>query len=114
MFMYAGQMYDPNQMNMMNNQQFPQMQNQYNPNFNQPPQQMVPLNFNGANPQMFNQFGGFQQFQNNFNNFANNFRNRFSMSPQQMVQQALDSGNMSPQQFAELRRMANAMTGMNL
>lgn len=39
MSMYAGQMYDPNQMNAMNSQQFPQMQNPYNPNFNQPQQQ---------------------------------------------------------------------------
>lgn len=31
-----------------------------------------------------------------------------------MVQQALDTGKMSPQQFAELRRIANAMTGMSL
>lgn len=105
--MYAGQMYDPNNpySNLNPQQQF---------NNPQTPQGMSPqLNFNNANPQMFNQFGGFQQFQNNFNNFVNNFNNKFSMSPQQMVQQALDTGQMSPQQFAELRRMANAMTGMN-
>jgi hypothetical protein len=95
-------MYDPN--NPYSNPN-PQQQ------FNNP--QTPQLNFNNANPQMFNQFGGFQQFQNNFNNFVNNFNNKFSMSPQQMVQQALDTGQMSPQQFAELRRMANAMTGMN-
>lgn len=103
--MYAGQMYDPNNPYQNVNPQ------QYN---NSPQQAQTPqLNFNNANPQMFNQFGGFQQFQNNFNNFVNNFNNKFSMSPQQMVQQALDTGQMSPQQFAELRRMANAMTGMN-
>lgn len=106
--MYAGQMYDPNNPYQNVNPQ------QYN---NSPQQAQMPqtpqLNFNNANPQMFNQFGGFQQFQNNFNNFVNNFNNKFSMSPQQMVQQALDTGQMSPQQFAELRRMANAMTGMN-
>lgn len=100
--MYAGQ--NPNY--------FANMNDPYNiPNQQQP----VPmnLNFNNANPQMFNQFGGLQRFQNNFNNFANNFKNTMSMSPQQMVQQKLDSGQMSPQQFAELRRIANAMTGMN-
>ena len=106
--MYAGQMYDPNNPYQNVNPQ------QYN---NSPQQAQMPqtsqLNFNNVNPQMFNQFGGFQQFQNNFNNFVNNFNNKFSMSPQQMVQQALDTGQMSPQQFAELRRMANAMTGMN-
>lgn len=108
--MYAGQ--NPNFFNNMNNA--------YNNMQNQQPQttpinnQFTNLNFNNANPQMFNQFGGFQQFQNNFNNFANNFMNNMSMSPQQMVQQALDRGDMTPQQFAELRRMANSMTGMNL
>lgn len=40
--------------------------------------------------------------------------NKMSLSPQQMVQQALDTGKMLPQQFAELRRIANAMTGMSL
>lgn len=106
--MYAGQMYDPNNPYQNINPQ------QYNNSPQQTQMSQTPqLNFNNANPQMFNQFGGFQQFQNNFNNFVNNFNNKFSMSPQQMVQQALDTGQMSPQQFAELRRMANAMTGMN-
>lgn len=106
--MYAGQMYDPNNPYQNVNPQ------QYNNSPQQPQMPQAPqLNFNNANPQMFNQFGGFQQFQNNFNNFVNNFNNKFSMSPQQKVQQALDTGQMSPQQFAELRRMANAMTGMN-
>lgn len=43
-----------------------------------------PSNFgiNTQPSQMFNQFGGFQQFQNNFNNFANNFMNKMSLSPQ--------------------------------
>lgn len=76
------------------------------------------LNFNHANPEIFNPFGGFQQFQNNFNTFANNFMNGMAgnipTNPQQAVQLALDRGQMTPQQFAMLRRQANMMTGMNL
>ena len=75
------------------------------------------LNLNQADPSMFNQFGGIQQFQQNFNAFANNFMNGMAgnipLNPQQAVQNALDTGKMSPQQFAHLRRMANMMTGMN-
>ena len=76
------------------------------------------FNFNQINPQLFNQFGGFQNFQNQFNTFANNFMNGMAgnmpTNPQQAVQQALDRGQMSPQQFAMLRRQANMLTGMNL
>ena len=76
------------------------------------------LNLNRANPEMFNPFGGLQQFQQNFNTFANNFMNGMAgnmpTNPQQAVQLALDRGQMTPQQFAMLRRQANMMTGMNL
>lgn len=107
--MYAGQMFYPNNLQQgINNNQVNQM--------SVAPQVSNPagmLNFNSTNPQMFNAFGGLQNFQNNFNNFANNFMNTANMSPQQMVQQKLDSGQMTPQQFAEIRRIANSLTGMN-
>lgn len=74
--------------------------------------------FNPNNP-IFNQmFGGFNNFQNNFGQFMQSFGN--GMNPanieqfaQQRVQQMLNSGQMSQQEFEQIRQMANQMTGMN-
>lgn len=52
-----------------------------------------------------NRFGGMQNFMNQFNQFRQNFGNH--QNPQQMVQQLLDSGKMSQQQFNQLSQMAN-------
>lgn len=49
----------------------------------------------------------------NFLNFANQFRAQSTMTPQQKVQQMLDSGQMTQEQFNELRQMANRLTGKN-
>lgn len=61
---------------------------------------------------MFNMLGNFQNFQNQFNSFAQNFNaNNPGMNPQQMVQNMLNSGQMSQAQFNQLRMMANQITG---
>lgn len=49
----------------------------------------------------------------NFMNFANQFRAQSKMTPQQKVQQMLDSGQMTQEQFNQLRAMANRITGKN-
>ena len=67
------------------------------------------MNFNQNNP-MFNAFGGYQNFQMQFNNFVNSLGQQ---DPQALVQQMLNSGKMSPQQFEQLRQQANMLTGMN-
>lgn len=54
-------------------------------------------------------FGNMQNFMNQFNQFRQNFGNQ--QNPQQMVQQLLDSGQMSQQQFNQLSRMANQILG---
>lgn len=54
------------------------------------------MNFNQNNPM--------------FNNFANSLSQQ---NPQALVQQMLNSGKMSPQQFEQLRQQANMLTGMN-
>lgn len=75
--------------------------------------------FNPNNP-IFNQmFGGFNNFQNNFNQFAQQFGqgmnpNNMGQFAQQKVQEMLNSGQMSPQQFEQIRQMANQMTGRNM
>lgn len=49
-------------------------------------------------------FGNMQNFMNQFNQFRQNMNNQ---NPQQMVQQLLDSGKMSQQQFNQISRLAN-------
>ena len=49
-------------------------------------------------------FGNMQNFMNQFNQFRHNFNNQ---NPQQVVQQMLDSGQMTQQQFNQLSQMAN-------
>lgn len=59
---------------------------------------------------IFQMFGGMQNFQNQFNQFKQQIGNQ---NPQQMVQQLLDSGRMSQQQFNQLSQMANQIMGRN-
>lgn len=74
--------------------------------------------FNPNNP-IFNQmFGGFNNFQNNFGQFMQTFGqgmnpNSMEQFAQQKVQEMLNTGQMSQQQFEQFRQMANQMTGMN-
>lgn len=63
--------------------------------------------------QIMNFFGGMQGLQNKAQTLAGNL-NRMSMDPQQMVQQMLNDGRMSQEQFNELREAANKITGRNL
>lgn len=54
---------------------------------------------------LFQRFGGIQNFMNQFNQFKQQFGS--SQSPQQIVQQLLDSGKMTQEQFNQLGQMAN-------
>ena len=72
---------------------------------NPQPQQPV----QNQNP-IFNMLGGFQQFEQNFNAFAQSMSQQ-GMTPQQMVQNLLNSGKMSQEQFNQLSQMANMITG---
>lgn len=63
---------------------------------------------NPNNP-IFNQmFGGFNNFQNNFSQFMQSFGNG---NPQAVVQQMLNNGQMSQQQFEQCRQLANQIMG---
>lgn len=57
--------------------------------------------------------GGPQNFQNRFNQFQQQV-NQQGINPQQQVQQLLNSGQMSQQQFNQLRMIANALTGKKM
>lgn len=52
----------------------------------------------------------FGQFMQNFNQFAQQF-NQQKTDPRQRVQELLNSGQMSQQEFEELRTIANQITG---
>lgn len=61
-----------------------------------------------SNAQMMQQFQQqYQQFGQQFSAFPN------QMSPQQIVQQKLANGEMTQEQFNQIRMMANAISGMN-
>lgn len=67
---------------------------------------------------LFNQYGGRIQngpnsnnFLQNFGAFVQNFRNNAGMTPQQKVQQLIESGQMSKEQFEQLGQMANQIMG---
>ena len=61
-------------------------------------------NFNGGSQNsMFNPFGGFMNFMNQFNQF----RSGVQGNPQQMVQNMIQNGQMSQEQFNQLSNMAN-------
>ena len=52
-----------------------------------------------------------QQFKAQFDNFARNFQ-QGGQNPQQLVQQLLNSGQMTQAQFNQLRNIANQITGL--
>lgn len=60
---------------------------------------------------MLNNFG---QFMQNFNSFAQQFKSQNqNVTPQQRVQELLNSGKMSQEDFNQLREIANLITGKN-
>ena len=58
----------------------------------------------------FERFGGYANFMQQFNQFKQNVTSN-GVNPQQQVQQLLNSGRMSQQQFNSLRDIANMITG---
>lgn len=64
---------------------------------------------------MMNQtpFSNPQDFQNKFNQFVQNFRSQGNQDPRQKIQELLNSGQMSQQQYNQLRNIANQFLGTN-
>lgn len=70
------------------------------------------------NPAMIQQLMGnaaqYQNFQQQFSSFAQQFQGGpQQMNPQAIVQQKLNSGEMTQAQFEQLRQMANQLMGYN-
>lgn len=72
------------------------------------------MNINPNNPLIMQLFGGYNNFNNAFTNFMRNpmFQNQ-QITPQQIVQQKLNSGEMTQEQFNQLRMIANQIMGTN-
>ena len=66
--------------------------------------------YNGMQNPMLNMFGNYMNFQNQFNAFRQQVMSQ-GINPQMQVQQMLMSGQMTQDQFNQLRMMANMITG---
>lgn len=66
-------------------------------------------------PNFMQMFGNMQNMQSRFQQFVQNFQqqNGGNMNPQQMVQQLLNSGRMTQDQFNQIQNMANMFFGKN-
>ena len=66
-------------------------------------------------PNFMQMFGNMQNMQNRFQQFVQNFQqqNGGNMNPQQMVQQLLNSGRMTQDQFNQIQNVANMFFGKN-
>jgi hypothetical protein len=60
---------------------------------------------------IFSMFGSMQNFNNQFNNFKQNFSQQGFGNPQALVQNMLNSGQMTQSQFNQLSAMADAIMG---
>lgn len=67
-----------------------------------------------AYQQMLNNAQMMQNFQQQFQRFVQQFGSMGNqMSPEQIVRQKLCSGEMTQEQFNQIRMMANGISGMN-
>lgn len=67
--------------------------------------------FNELNGKIQNGYGSQPSMQEQFLQFAQQFRQSGQVSPQMVVQQLLQSGRMSQEQFQQYSQMANMITG---
>ena len=51
--------------------------------------------------------------QNKFNKFVQDYKSQWNQDPKERVQQLLDSGKMTQQQYNQLRQVANMFLGTN-
>ena len=53
------------------------------------------------------------ELQNKFNKFVQEYKSQWNQDPKERVQQLLDSGKMTQQQYNQLRQVANMFLGTN-
>lgn len=71
---------------------------------------MFPMNPQQQNP-ILSMFGSMQNFNSQFNNFKQNFSQQGMGNPQMLVQNLLNSGQMSQAQFNQYSAMADMIMG---
>lgn len=62
---------------------------------------------------LMSMFGGYKNFQNQFQQFQQQCMQQ-GFDPQQKVQELLNSGKMTQEQFNQLRNLANMLTGKKM
>lgn len=68
--------------------------------------------FNPNNPLFGQQFGGFNNFMNQFGAFTQQFNQTAQLSPQQIIQQKIQNGQITQEQFNAVAQMANSLMGI--
>lgn len=68
------------------------------------------FNFNPNNP-IFSRMGGYNNFINQFNSFQQQFNQNAQMTPQQIIQQKIQNGEITQEQFNQMAQMANMLMG---
>ncbi len=58
-------------------------------------------------------FNNPMDLQNKFNQFVSGYKGQWNQDPKEKVQQLLDSGKMTQEQYDRLRDMANKFLGTN-
>ena len=62
---------------------------------------------------MINNLNNIMDFQNKFNKFVQDYKGQWNQDPKEKVQQLLDSGKMTQEQYNQLRQFANSFLGTN-
>ena len=58
-------------------------------------------------------FNNPMELQNKFNQFVQDYRSQWNQDPKEKVEQLLDSGKMTQEQYDRFRKMANEFLGTN-
>lgn len=62
---------------------------------------------------MINNLNNIMDFQDKFNKFVSDYKGQWNQDPKEKVQQLLDSGKMTQEQYNQLRQFANKFLGTN-
>lgn len=62
---------------------------------------------------MINNLNNMMDFQDKFNKFVQDYKGQWNQDPKERVQQLLDSGKMTQEQYNQLRQFANKFLGTN-
>lgn len=70
--------------------------------------------FQNTDPSLYNQYGGYQNFQQQFAAFQQAVQNQNGFNPQAIIQQKLNSGEISQAQLNDAIQRVGMMTGQKM